>query len=62
MIFPRDLARSYMQIASSRIWIRVIDFISYDDNRNAKRAPRAERNRYFYRISLRSWNDNLSAI
>ena len=33
MFFPRSSARSEAQIASSRIWIRMADFISFDNNR-----------------------------
>ena len=30
------LTQSEVQLITSRIWNRITDFISYDDNRNAK--------------------------
>ena len=38
MPFPKVLVRSVTEIASSRIWTRAANFISYDDNLCAKRA------------------------
>ena len=38
MPFSRALKESEMQTVSPRIWTRVADSISYDDNRYAKRT------------------------
>ena len=35
MPFLKSLARAETQLASSWIWIRIADFISFDDNRYA---------------------------
>ena len=38
MFFPRVLARRETRTAASKIWIEVIDSLSYDDNHYAKSA------------------------
>ena len=38
MPFPRIFTQCKTQTASSRIWSRVADSISYDENHNAKRV------------------------
>ena len=38
--FPRVLVRKEIQTTSSRIWTRITDSISSDDNRNAMSASR----------------------
>ena len=52
MPFPRALAQIEMQAASSRIWIWVVDSISYNNNHWTKHASKCNNFKNFVKEKL----------